>query len=182
MDRVIKADLYRYGRLTGFKGFIKGWMDPGFRYTFFFRKVSRNKKLNLSGIFFRLLKRRYSYKYGYQINNDAQIGEGFYIFHRGTIIIGPVKIGSNCTVSHNVIIGRSYKDGKIGRPTIGDKVWIGSGAHIVGDIKIGSNVMVAPNSLVNFDVPDNSIVISNKCNIIRKDDPTKYYITDILGE
>lgn len=63
---------------------------------------------------------------------------------------------------------------RAGTPLIGNKVYIASGAVIVGKIKIGSNVLIAANSFVNFDVPDNSIVVGTK--IIPNVDATKGYI------
>jgi serine O-acetyltransferase len=81
-----------------------------------------------------------------------------------------------------VTIGRAYKDGKIGRPTIDDYVWIGTGSVLVGNISIGKNVLIAPNTFVNFNVPDNSLVIGNPAKIIQRDNPTKYYINNILDE
>lgn len=43
--------------------------------------------------------------------------------------------------------------------------------------RIGNNVLIAPGAFINFDVPDNSIVIGNPGQIIRKDiSPTKKYI------
>jgi serine O-acetyltransferase len=179
MDSKTRADLYRYDKLSGISGFIKGWFIPGFRYTFLLRKVIRFKKWSIRGVWYRLMMRVFAYK-EYQINPEAQIGEGLQLYHRGTVVIGPVKIGKNCCISHNVTIGRSYKGGQIGRPTLGDFVWIGTGAVIVGKIEIGNNVLIAPNSFVNFDVPDNSIVIGSPGKIIRKDNPTKNYISDIL--
>lgn len=181
MNRVTKADLYRYGNLTGVKGFIKGWFCHGFRYTFLFRKTSKYKKFTIRGIFYRVLKKLFEYK-GFHIDRGAEIGEGFNLYHRGTVIIGPVKIGRNCCIGHNVVIGRAYKKGEIGRPTIGDYVWIGTGSVLVGKITIGNNVLIAPVSFVNFDVPDNSIVIGSPGKIIRKENPTKYYITSVLYE
>lgn len=181
MDPVTKADLFRYDRLTGIKGFITAWFIPGFRYTFLLRKIKKYKKWTLRGFFYRFVKQLFAYK-EFQISPEAIIGEGFQLYHRGTIFIGPVKIGKNCCISHNVTIGRSYKSGQIGRPTIGDYVWIGTGAVLVGKITIGNNVLIAPNAFVNFDIPNNSIVIGNPGKIIRKDNPTKYYINDILEE
>ena len=181
MDSIIKDDLYRHDGLTGKRGFVKGWFIPGFRYTFLLRKIQKHKKFTLKGLFYRTVKRLCAYK-EYQINTEVSIGKGFQLYHRGPVIIGPVKIGNNCSVAHNVTIGRSYKDGQIGRPTIGDYVWLGTGSVLVGKITIGNNVLIAPNSFVNFDVPDNSIVIGNPGKIIRKVNPTKYYITDIIDE
>jgi serine O-acetyltransferase len=180
MNRVIKADLYRHEGLTGIKGFLKGLFEPGFRYTFLFRMTVKYKRQSLPGIFYRLLKRRYKYKYGFEISSGAEIGEGFYLSdHCGPVIIGPIKIGRNCNIAHNVTIGRAFKGGILGRPTIDEYVWIGTGSVLVGNIKIGKNVLIAPNSFVNFDVPDNSLVIGNPGRIIKKDNPTKYYINDI---
>jgi serine O-acetyltransferase len=183
LRKIIEADLYRHNCLKGTKGFLKGWFQPGFRYTFLFRKTQRLKKTTLRGVFYRMLKMRYSFKYGYQISADAQIGEGFYLSdHFGTVVIGPVTIGKNCNVNHSVTIGRAYKGGIIGRPKIDDYVWIGTGSVLVGDIKIGKNVLIAPNSFVNFDVPDNSIVIGNPGKIINKENPTRNYINNVLNE
>lgn len=181
MDKDIKADLFRYDQLTGIKGFIQGWFDSGFRYTYFLRKTIKYNSHSLRGICFRIFKRLFTYR-GYHIDTGADIGKGFSLYHKGTVYIGPIKIGKYCTVGHNVTIGRSLKGGTVGRPTIGDRVWIGTGAVVVGKINIGSNVMIAPNSFVNFDVPDNSIVIGNPGKIIQKENPTKNYITNILDE
>lgn len=181
MNRVTQADLYRYGGLTGIRGYMKGILLPGFRYTFLLRKIMLYKTHTIRGFSYRVLRRLISYN-GYMISKEAQIGEGFFLYHLGTVIIGPIKIGKNCTVSHNVTIGRSYKGGIEGRPTIDDNVWIGTGAVIVGPINIGKNVLIAPNSFVNFDVPANSLVIGNPGKVIEKNNPTEYYINFVLPE
>jgi len=180
---IIKADLYRHDGLKGFGGFLRGWFKPGFRYTLYFRLIQAQGKYSPFRFFLRWLKRNGRMQYGFEIDVDAQIGEGFYLSdHCGPVIIGPIKIGKHCNIAHGVTIGRSYKNGKIGRPTIGDRVWIGSGAVLVGKITIGSNVMIAPNSFLNVDVPDHSIVLGNPAKIISKHNPTEYYINRILGE
>lgn len=183
MNEIVKTDLYRHNRLTGTSGFIKAWFLPGFRYTYILRMISRFGKFSIRGIFFRILKRRYRFKYGFEISSEAIIGEGFYLTaHCGPVIIGPVKIGKNCNIGHSVTIGRAYKNGETGRPTIDDYVWIGAGVVLVGNIRIGRNVLIAPNSYVNFDVPDNSLIIGNPGKIIRKDNPTEYYINNVLNK
>jgi len=97
VNRLIKTDLYRHNGLIGVKGFIIGWFHPGFRYTYIFRKAQEYKKYSLRGLFYRILKRRYRFKYGYEIDPKAQIGEGFYLSdHCGTVVIGPIKMGKNC--------------------------------------------------------------------------------------
>ena len=121
--------------------------------------------------------KKYRFKYGFEINIEAQIGKGFYLTsHCSPIIIGPVKIGNNCNIGHSVTIGRSRAGRRVGSPVLGDYVWIGTGAVIVGGIHIGSHVLIAPNAFVNFDVPDNSLVIGNPGKIVSKGNPTKDYI------
>jgi serine O-acetyltransferase len=181
MQRIIKADLYRYNGLTGINGFLKGLLIPGFRYTYIFRKASKCKKFSFQWLFFKLMKHRYEYKYGFQISPGTEIGEGLYIGHFGTIVINiKAKIGRNCNIAHGVTIGQANRGKLKGYPTIGNEVWIGTGSVIVGNINIGSNVLIAPNSFVNMDVPENSLVMGNPAKIIAKENPTKDYIEFIL--
>ena len=67
-----------------------------------------------------------------------------------------------------------------GVPVIGNQVWIGANATIVGKIKIGDNVLIAPNSYVNFDVPDNSVVIGNPAKITSNERATTGYINNVV--
>jgi serine O-acetyltransferase len=177
----IKADLYRINGLTGFKGLLTALKNPGFRYIFLFRNLSGAKRYSFKWIFFSYLKRKYTYKYGFQIPNNTKIGKGLYIGHFGTIIINEkVIIGEYCNLAPNITIGETNRGKLKGCPTIGDKVWIGTGSVIVGKITIGSNALIAPNSFVNFDVPNNSIVIGNPAKIIKSDNATKDYICYLL--
>ena len=181
MNDIVRSDLYRYGGLTGLKGFKKAMKIPGFRYIYFLRMAKNNKKYTIKGAISRFFVIRLGYKYGYQIDIETEIGKGFYIGHYGTVVIGQeTVIGSNCNVSHNVTIGRVHKGRLEGLPTIGDRVWIGTGSVIVGKIFIGSNVLIAPNTVVKFDVPDNSTVTGNPARIILKDKPSEGYINNIL--
>lgn len=181
MNRIIKADLFRYGGLKGVKGFLKGLYIPGFRYMYLLRKAAICKKYSLSWCFFTLLKRRYSYKYGFQIPSTTEIGQGLYIGHFGTIVInGKAKIGRNCNIAHGVTIGQTNRGKLKGYPSIGDNVWIGTGAVIVGNINISSDVLIAPNSFVNIDIPEKSLVIGNPCRIFNNENPCDGYIDYIL--
>lgn len=182
MDRVIKADLYRYGGLSGKSGLLKGILKiPGFKYMYCFRKATLSGSRSLQRFFYRLLLKRYAVRYGFQIPLSARIGEGFYIGHFGTIVISSkAQIGKNCNISHGVTIGKANRGRLKGYPVIGDKVWIGTGSVIVGNVNIGSNTLIAPNSFVNFDVPGNSLVIGNPAKIIARENPTEGYIMDIL--
>jgi serine O-acetyltransferase len=117
------------------------------------------------------------YKYGFQIGGN--IGGGFYIGHFGTIVSSTdVVIGKNCNIAHNVTIGVTRRGSKKGVPKIGNEVWIGTGATIVGNILIGNNVLIGPGAFVNFDVPDNSIVIGNPGSIKPSVNATIGYINN----
>lgn len=177
MNEIIAADLYRHFGLKGLKGLIKGLSYPGFRYTYLFRKVTMHDRKSLAGMFYRILIRRYRYKYGFEINQEAKIGKGFYITsHIGSVIIGQVNMGKNCNIGHLVTIGRGITGDRKGFATIGDNVWIGTGAVIIGNIQVGNNVLIAPNTYLNFNVPDNSVVYGNPGKIIKAKAPTKDYI------
>jgi serine O-acetyltransferase len=172
-----KKDLYRYGGLTGFLGFYKGFLFPGFVYTYFFRKASKYNRKSIMGLYYRVVLRRKSYKYGIQIPAGTEIGDGFYIGHFGNIVVSnKAKIGKNCNIAQGVTIGMSNRGEKKGAPTIADEVWIGANSVLVGKISIGYNVLIAPLSYVNFDVPSNSIVINGR--IISREDATNGYINN----
>lgn len=177
MNPIIKEDLFRYKGSAGFPGFIRGFMIPGFRYLFFLRKVSSCVRYSPAWFIYGFLKRWYSYTYGFQIPAKTRIGKGLYIGHHGTIVInGRSSIGDYCNIAHNVTIGQTNRGKRKGYPSIGNFVWIGTGAVIVGNITIGSNVLIAPNSYVNVDVPDFSIVMGNPCQIISHPNPCEGYI------
>jgi serine O-acetyltransferase len=172
----IKADLYRYvpheyslGRL------LRGLRTQGFRYMFFSRLVEHYGMASPMGFVAKLMLRRYTYRYGFQLR--GVIGKGFYIGHFGTIVMSDsASIGENCNVAHGVTIGETFRGAKAGSPTIGNKVWIGTNAVIVGRITIGSNVLIAPGAYVNFDVPDHSIVMGNPGQVTARENPTEGYI------
>lgn len=174
------SDLKRYKGEYNESIRLSSLLIPGFRYTYLLRLASMYNKKSIKGVIYRFLLRKYSIKYGIQIYPSTSIGKGLYIGHWGTIIVNHnAKIGENCNLSSGVTIGQTNRGEKQGCPTIGNKVWIGTNAVIVGKINIGNNVMIAPNGFVNFDVPDNSIVVGNPGNIIRKENPTKGYIENI---
>ncbi len=179
---IIKSDCYRYYGSISIRNRIKcNLLQSGYRYTKTYRRCRalRGKSVILYFIL-RFLLLRKSHKYGYQISPKVDIGEGFYIGHRGTIIVNEnTKIGNNVNIQAGAVIGAENRGKRQGAPSIGNQVWIGSNAVIVGKIKIGNNVLIAPNAYVNMDVDDNSIVIGNPARIIKKDNATEGYIQNI---
>lgn len=54
--------------------------------------------------------------------------------------------------------------------------------RLIRNITIGNNVFIAPNSFVNLDVPSNSLMITNKCQVKSFENPRDGYINNILDE
>ena len=53
-------------------------------------------------------------------------------------------------------------------PQIGNNVYIGANSTIVGNVVIGENSFIAPNTFINFDVPENSLVIGSPGTIHKR--------------
>lgn len=182
MDLLIKSDLYRYQGRTDFKSFIRCfYREQGFRYSFFLRKSASHKKLSILGIIYRIFYTKYGFKFGYQIPKQVKLGKGLEIKHWGYIVVNSAAvIGDNCTILPGVTLGQTNRGKTAGAPVIGNKVWLGPGCAVVGNVKVGDNVLISANAFVNFDVPDNSVVIGNPATIISKLNATEGYITNIF--
>lgn len=76
------------------------------------------------------------------------------------------EIGENVNIIQTCTIGVAYRGDRGGVPTIGNNVYIGSGARIFGGIKIGNNVAIGVNSVVTKDVLDNSVVVGAPAKVI----------------
>lgn len=149
---------------------------PGFQYSYCLRHAQRASN-PISKVFWIVILRLLMYIFGIQIPYMTNIGEGLKFGHWGTIVINPdAHIGKNFSISHGCLVGNSQGK-RMGVPSIGDNVVMNANAVVVGGVKIGNNVLIAPNAFVNFDVPDNSIVIGNPGKIIqRTTSPTAKYI------
>lgn len=175
---LIMTDLYRvYGNKKNiFLQKLKSKFSPTRRYMMLHRKAHFCKNPYLQKIL-KIRLQFMQYKTYLQIPMKTEIGKGFYIEHFGRVIINAkAVIGDNVNIATGVVIGSISRGNKKGEPVIGNEVWIGANSVIVGKIKIGNNVLIAPNAYVNFDVPDNSIVIGNPGVIHYSEEATKEYI------
>lgn len=112
--------------------------------------------------------RKYRDKYGIEIPFSVKIGTGILMIHPYNITINrDAIIGNNFTILKGATVGNS-KTGKVGASVIGDDCYLGINSTIVGNVIIGDRVMIAPNTFVNFDVPDDSVVIGSPGVIHRK--------------
>jgi len=108
-----------------------------------------------------LMLNHYRRKYGIEIV-CKNIGKGLRLIHPWGITVNSNSIiGDNVTIYKGVTIGGIDEGKKKGCPNIGDNVTLYTNAVVCGNIRIGNNCIIASNSFVNFDVPNNSIVIGN---------------------
>lgn len=104
---------------------------------------------------------------GVRLDLNSDIGKGFMLGHFGGIVITG-KVGANCTVAQQVVIG--YKGGFSGGgvPVLGDNVYVGAGAKIIGDVKVGNNVKIGANAVVVHDIPDNATAVGIPAVVVRR--------------
>lgn len=84
-----------------------------------------------------------------------------------------IEIGDEVTLAprvqvlaHDASTKRALGYAKIGKVTIGSRVFIGAGAIILPDVTIGNDVIIAAGTVVTKDIPQNSIVGGNPGKII----------------
>ena len=120
-------------------------------------------KLYLKKHFFmaRYLCEKAKRKTGIEIHPGASIGKNLFIDHGTGVVIGETAIiGDNVTMFHGVTLGGTGNEkDKKRHPTIGNNVFIGSGAKILGNIKIGNNVKIGANAVVLKDVENDRTVV-----------------------
>jgi serine acetyltransferase len=89
-----------------------------------------------------------------------------------------IAIGSGCAISWNTnILDTNAHDLAIdgqSRPrsapvTIGDRVWIGTGATVLAGVTIGDGAVIAAGSVVTSAVPDRTLAAGNPARTIRQD-------------
>lgn len=145
--------------------------DSGIRsislYKARYKYYKKNKAVFL---FFQFLNKLFS---PIHIDPKAEIGENLIFPHALCIVIGNCQIGKNVTIYQGVTLGLKKQPDEY--PTIGDNVFIGTGAKVLGNVKVGSNSYIGANAVVLTDIPENSIAVGipakvKKIKIIDKAD------------
>jgi serine O-acetyltransferase len=171
--KILRADVYRYRGKADLRAFLASYLhNPGFRFTYYLRKVSFYSKKKRSIAIFnyiynRIMLHHYRFKYGFDISPTTSIGPGLYIGHFGGVVISPYAVlGSNINIAQGVTIGAASRGPRTGAPTLEDRVWVGANAIIVGKVTIGREALIAPGAYVNFDVPPQSVVLGNPGKVV----------------
>lgn len=141
---------------------------PSFWAIFWYR-ISRYLYLRKHYFWARYLSERAKRKTGIEIHPGAQIGKALFIDHGIGVVIGETAIvGDNVTLFHGVTLGGTGKEKGKRHPTIGNNVFIGSGAKVLGNITVGDNVKIGANAVVITDIPSDVTAVEVPVRIISK--------------
>ena len=142
------------------KSTLEVFLYPSFRAQFY-HKISKyfykHKMYFLARLISEFAKRRT----GIEIHPGATIGRNLFIDHGMGVVIGQTAIiGNDVTMFHGVTLGGTGNEKtKKRHPTIGNNVFIGSGAKVLGNITIGDNVKIGANAVVLKNVEKNRTIV-----------------------
>ena len=185
LDRRRCLDI-RFGGRRSAGRVVRAWLlEPDLRavacYRFSHAAAGLYSRHRLIGLLPRLISRlwrqRFLTRHHLWIQQEAEIGPGLYIAHFHGIQVGPVAIGANCTIYHNVTLGRQLAGGGDGVPTLGDNVWIGPGSTLTGAITVGNNVTISAGTVLSKSVPDGCLVAGNPGRVIQQDHDNSALVT-----
>lgn len=112
---------------------------------------------------------------GISLPISVSIGPGLYIGHMDAIVVsGDAVIGKNCNLATQVVIGIGERNGLLGVPRIGDRVFVGPGAKILGPVAIGNDVAIGANAVVVDDLPDRAVAVGVPARIVGYHGSFKY--------
>lgn len=175
-NRKMDQDIGRYTKGEGTFNYFKTLSkNPGARFMLYLRGCKKYSKKNPRGVLYRILFAIISSRYNVELPHTTRLGKGLYFGHFKNITINQnVTIGANCNIMQGVTVGNESRGKRKGSPIIGDRVLIGPNSVVVGKIKIGNDVLIGPLTLVNFDVPDNAVVLGNPAKIIGNNGSSGY--------
>ena len=162
MNAYFIADYERFtpNKYKWLPGLIRRLRNHDLRYLYWGRRyqTSYGIRKKLIALY---MRQHYQRKYGLEMTFD-NIGKGLRLVHPWNITVNAwAVLGENVTLYKGCTIGQIDNGPKTGNPTIGNNVTIYANATVCGNVKIGDNSEIAAGAFVNFDVPENSIVIGN---------------------
>lgn len=105
---------------------------------------------------------------GVSIGDQVTVGPGVLMNHGHIIMDGKVTIGALCSIAPFVTIGLNTggPDVSYEGPSIGNFVFIGTGAKVLGAVTIGDNARIGANAVVLSDVPANATAVGVPARVI----------------
>lgn len=140
---------------------------PSFKALIYY-KISHYFYVHKHLLLARYISEKAKRKTGIEIHPGATIGKRLFIDHGTGVVIGETAIvGNDVTLFHGVTLGGTGKEKGKRHPTIGNNVFIGSGAKILGNIIIGNNVKIGANAIILKDVPSNVTIVGVPGKIVK---------------
>lgn len=96
--------------------------------------------------------------WGIDLAYTVKLGRRVRIWHHGGMVLGARSIGDDVHLRHNTTLGVVSRAQTSGKPIIGDRVDIGTGACVVGAVTVGDDCVIGANSVVIRDLPAGSTV------------------------
>lgn len=146
----VKADMSQYSNIGGWYANLGFWVTLIYRFGSWAAQIQpRILGLPLR-VFHRILAIPIRFFLHVYLPAQTSIGPGLRLPHPHLILIPPKsKIGSNCTIYHNVTLGHGTIPGL---PTLTNNVVVFSGAKVLGGISIGEHAHIGVNAVVMRDL------------------------------
>jgi serine O-acetyltransferase len=105
---------------------------------------------------------------GVEIHPAARIGRRLFIDHGTGVVIGETaRVGDDCVLFHNVTLGGTGKHRGKRHPSVGDHVFIGTGATLLGPISVGRGAKIGAGSFICMrDVPPDCTAVGAPARIV----------------
>lgn len=154
---------------SAIKSTLEVFLYPSFRAQVY-HKISEFFYKNRFYFIARLISEISKRRTGIEIHPGAQIGKGLFIDHGTGVVIGQTAIiGDNVTMFHGVTLGGTGNEKtKKRHPTIGNNVFIGSGAKVLGNIIIEDDVKIGANAVILKNVEKGSTVVGVPGSVVKR--------------
>lgn len=114
-----------------------------------------------------LLQSMCSEQFSIDIHPAASIGQGVFIDHAHSIVIGETAIvGDDVSILHSVTLGGKGNEEGIRHPKIERGVTIGAGASVLGNVRVGEFTTIAAGSIVLTNIPSHCTAVGVPARVI----------------
>lgn len=161
---------------------IKDIFVPDYQMRFL-RAMRRNAYYNsrsgffyrILGGYYRLIQRRLGFILGWSIDCNS-FGYGLLLPHYGTIVVGPNNIGNYAVLHTSTCITGNMK-------TIGNGLYLSTGAKLTSKVVLGNNITVAANSVVTKSFPEDNVLLAGMpANVIKSAEPWYFRDGELFSE
>ena len=113
------------------------------------------------------LQNRASEKFGVDIHPAARMGQGIFIDHATSVVIGETSVvEDDVSMLHEVTLGGTGKETGDRHPKVRRGVLICAGAKVLGNVEVGEGAKIAAGSVVLSDVAPHSTVAGIPAEVV----------------